>query len=376
MEQKEFRFDEGTPFQDFLDQHRDKFVGHTLKACYLSSHMFVKATSDRPVFLVMDDICIGVKYLIPGYITILIADETDFEMIGINENYPEYREIEFHSRNSHWKDQSLNWNTEQPGMNQAITDITIGRFSHRYEDGIDSERPDGGDYFSWIKLTLENGTEFYIEAQPAEQDGYVDLWMRNLSGYSIIKKELDRNPKELGLRLRNEFKDFVQACNATPDELADLAMYYMKKCDHEIEKYREKHNGEYHGAYTLYTDHLHGVIRAFVDRDMNRNYRDASGKALRDLAMEIGDEAGDEVLSLLYMDLPQIQSLDWVERNLYFVQTLIQTRKDDLAETYRNLPKEVKETRFGQRLKELHHDGLWKMGRQIDEMLSNLRIIH
>lgn len=56
-------------------------------------------------------------------------------------------------------------------MNQKVTDITIGRHSERYEDYPNSERPEGGDYFSWLKLTLEDGTGLSIYAEDAISDG-------------------------------------------------------------------------------------------------------------------------------------------------------------------------------------------------------------
>ena len=199
--------------------------------------------------------------------------------------------------------------------------------------------------------------------------------MTNLPAFPVIQKELNRKPQEFVLRLRNEFSDFVQASTITPDELADLAMHYMRKCDHEIERYRKKHQNEMHGAYTLYTDQLHDVVKLFIEQGMNKNYVDDSGKALCDLAMEIGEEAGKRVLPLIYTDPKTLGSLDWIDRQLHFLRNLLEMHAKDLKETYNSLPETVKATAFGQKLDELNRVDIWKMKDQIDDMLRIFRMI-
>ena len=382
MEQKEFRFDEATPLLQFIDRYRDRIVGHTLKACYVDGFLYVKFDgASRPVFLVLDDSCIGIEYLYPGHATIITAEESDFEITGEILNDTRYKMITFHSRIPGRDDDGLLWCSEMPAMNQKITDISIGRHSNKYEDYPNSERPEGGDYFSWIKLTLEDGTELNINAEDSLMDGYVDVWFTSMPAYALINSELDRPASELGLRINNEFDGVVWACDTKPDELADLAMHYMRKCDHEIENYR-KENGTSlpHGYNTLYTDSLHHVMKVLVKKGMNPDYVDSSGKPLRDLVLEIGNEASKRVLPLIYTNDRLKDYLDWLDRVISHEEETAKLRNrnglENIRDAYNDLPEKVQNTSYGEKLKDIKQNGLKELEMHFKAIREYIRPLH
>ena len=186
----QFRFDEATPLQAFIDQYRDRIVGHTLKACYINAESIglhdidewgrtTRSTSEGILFFILDDVCIGLSYLFLSHADIVICEEKDFEVI--NDNYQENQKlVHFRGEIPGITDEYtsyLTWDPEMPSMNQKIVDVSIGRFTQGYEDSIDSERPDGGDYFSWISLALEDGTEVIARAMNAVYDGACELFL-------------------------------------------------------------------------------------------------------------------------------------------------------------------------------------------------------
>ena len=249
MEQKEFKFDEAPPLLAFIDKYRDRIVGHVIKACYSEMGIYVRNyPGSQPVFLILDDLVIGIDYLYRGHVSIFSADESDFEPKDRDENGG-IRDFVFHSRIPGRSDAYVSWYPDMPAMGQKVKDVIIGRHTNHYEDYPNSERPEGGDYFSWLEVKLEDGTVLHIYAEDATSDGYVDVWMSDLPAYNLIKTELDRDPSDLGMRINHEFSQVMWSCEPKPDELAELAMYYMRKCDHEVEKHREEH-GIAHGYNT------------------------------------------------------------------------------------------------------------------------------
>ena len=274
MEQIEFTFDEATPLQKFINKYRDQVVGHTLKAVYIEYGLYVHAhNASTPVFLILDNLCIGIEYLFRGHITIFSAEESDFEITGEESGYTKNKKIVFHSRISNRDDEYLTWCSDMPCMNQKVTDIMIGRHSERYEDYPNSWRPEGGDYFSWLQIKLEDGSILNIYAEDAESDGYTDAWLTDMPAYSSIKTELDKTPWDLFYTIREGFDRVVWSTNPTPDELAELAMYYMRKCDHEIENYRKEN--KFLSYRSLYSFQLNHVIEQFKIRGMNIEYVDS-----------------------------------------------------------------------------------------------------
>ena len=378
MEQKEFTFDEATPLQAFINKYRDRIVGHVIKACYTEMGMYVRNDNgSQPVFLILDDLVIGIEYLYRGHVTIFTADESDFELEEHDDDSGR-KDFVFHSRIPGRDDAWGAWYPDMPAMGQKIKKVKIGRHSDRYEDYPNSERPEGGDYFSWIEIRLEDGSVLHIYAEDAISDGYVDVWLSDLPAYSLIKTEIDRDPSELGMRIHHEFNDVMWACEPKPNELAELAMQYMRKCDHEIERNLEAYGDRRpHGYHTVYTDFLHDVVGAFIGRGMNIKYTDASGEKLLDLAVEIGDEAGSRVLPLLYTPKDTLQYLEFFDRRVSHELTLLSSSTwKNLKNVYDSLPEDVKATPYGQKMKGIKQDGLRELEAHITAIRDFVRPLH
>ncbi len=371
MEQKEFKFDEATPLQEFIDKYRDRVVGHVLKACYTEFGIYVSSEStSQPVFLVLDDLIIGIEYLYRGHVTVFTAQESDFEF---EEETDEdgCRDFIFQSRIPGRKNTYGSWKTDMPAMNQKITDIMIGRHSKRYEDCAGSWRPEGGDYFSWLKLTLEDGTKMTIYAEHATSDGYVDVWLSDMPAYSYLKAELDKDPYDLNMSIHDGFDRIAWNSNPKPDELADLAMYYMRKCDHEIENYR-KENGTRPGYESMYTFQLKHILEEFKIREMNIDYVDSSGESLIDLALKIGEEASSRAFPSIYYETMFSSSLKRIARSMESDFNILMRHLEDAKEIYSALPEKVKETTYGRKLLEFSKNHYSDLKKLIDELRKDL----
>ena len=169
MEQREFKFDEATPLLAFIDKYRDRIVGHVIKACYTDMGIYVRDDDgSQPVFLILDDLVIGIDYLYRGHVSIFTAEESDFEPEDRTEDSGT-RDFIFHSRISGRYDAYVSWYPDMPAMGQRVKDVVIGRHSDRYEDYPNSERPEGGDYFSWFEVILEDGTVRQLNIISADQ---------------------------------------------------------------------------------------------------------------------------------------------------------------------------------------------------------------
>ncbi len=376
MEQKEFKFDEATPLLAFINKYRNRIVGHVIKACYTEMGMYVSNRSgSQPVFLVLDDLVIGIEYLYRGHISIFTAEESDFD-IEERDADSGRKEIVFRSRIPGRENAWGAWYPDMPGMGQKVKKVSVGRHSDRYEDYPNSERPEGGDYFSWIEIKLEDGTVLHIYAEDALYDGYVDVWMSDIPAYSLIKKELDGDPSDLYMRIHHEFHDVMWACEPKPDELAELAMYYMRKCDHEIENNLKKY-GDRRPQGSAYTDFLHDIMAEFIEHGMNKSYTDTSGKKLLDLAVELGDEAGNRVLPLLYTPKDTLQYLVFFDRRVtHEIELLNSSTWKALKTVYDSLPEEVKETPYGQKLKAIKQNGLRELEAHIKAIKDFVRPLY
>ena len=61
--------------------------------------------------------------------------------------------------------------------NCVITDIQIERFSYEFECDIQGNiRPEGGDYFSTIRLYLDSGKVLCFRGADSICDGYIEIW--------------------------------------------------------------------------------------------------------------------------------------------------------------------------------------------------------
>lgn len=276
MEQRLFHFDEATPLLAFLEKHRDYYIGHTLKAVYAYC-MYTNAMDENMVFLVLDDYCIGIEYLFESDLSILTADKNDFEIEDAVRNDSGDKYIHFHSRLTTVRDVYSDWCVWTPAMNQKIVDVQVERFSHAFNSCGDEIRPEGGDYFSTIRLVLEDGAKLCFRGMDAITDGYVDVWMEDLPAVKNLLACL--NLPDFSVYVHSFFRDILEASHPTPDELASIAMMYMRKCG---DLYRQQQDYGYCGRI------LKGLMEAFAAHGMNKHYVDDTGKPLLELLHEIG----------------------------------------------------------------------------------------
>ena len=170
---KKYTFIEATPLLSFLEENKSKIVGHILK------HLFANfwpdkgrySMSDEPFIIELDDCFILIQYLIPSDITFYVGSEDeirqiDNDILRIKEYVNDYYGEEFGSGEK-----------KEDIEDNVIRDITVERFSHAFEYNIRGDmRPEGGDYFSTIRLHLESGKTLCFVGDDAIVDGYIRYW--------------------------------------------------------------------------------------------------------------------------------------------------------------------------------------------------------
>ena len=173
---KEYNFTEATPLIDFLDSHRDSIIGSCLKNFYV--HYWPNygsyIMSDEPVVLQLDDRFVVVYYFLPSDIEIIVGTREEIEqhrdaasMLQMKDRLVDYYDQEF-GRGAK-KDEIENC---------RITEIRIDHFSHAFECNpcTGEMRPEGGDYFSTIRLCLDSGTTLCFCGADSISDGYIEVW--------------------------------------------------------------------------------------------------------------------------------------------------------------------------------------------------------
>lgn len=170
---KTFHFEEAKPLLKFIELHYKEIIGHRIKTLYISywpetdRHIM----SDEPVVLEMDNGCIMLEYLAYSDLTITIGSKDELKQqddVDVVMNYREEIPNYFEFDDSVKKDDI---------EGREVVDITVDRFSHAFEYNIrGDERPEGGDYFSTIRLHLDNGLKLCFCGADAEADGYIFSW--------------------------------------------------------------------------------------------------------------------------------------------------------------------------------------------------------
>ena len=171
-----YSFTEATPLLKFIDENKRYIIGSTLK--YLHTEYWPehgqRSLSDIPVVLEMADYCIVVNYLIYSDIELIIGkkeeivtDQDVAYIVNIRNEIHDYYSEEF----------GCGIKKEQV-ENCKIVDIQVDRFSEAFEcNGATGEmRPDGGDYFSTIRICLDSGVILCLCGVDSITDGYVEIW--------------------------------------------------------------------------------------------------------------------------------------------------------------------------------------------------------
>ena len=173
---KEYSFTEATPLIEIFDKYQNKIIGNQIKNFYIDywPDYGRYSLSDRPVVLELDDCFVVISYLITSDIGIIVGTEDEVsqnkdvaDMINIKNVLVDYYGEEF-SRGV--KKETIE--------NCKITKIDVERFSYAFECNAVTEeiRPEGGDYFSTIRLYLESGATLCFCGTDSITDGYVEVW--------------------------------------------------------------------------------------------------------------------------------------------------------------------------------------------------------
>lgn len=171
-----YSFTEATPLLQFIEENKTSIIGSTLK--YLHTEYWPehgrRSLSDIPVVFEFENYCIVINYLV----------YSDMELIiGKKEELVKDRDVEFLVN---IRDRRYDYYSEEfeCGINKElienckIVDIQVDRFSEAFEcNGATGEmRPDGGDYFSTVRVCLDSGIVLCLCGVDSITDGYVEVW--------------------------------------------------------------------------------------------------------------------------------------------------------------------------------------------------------
>ena len=170
---KTINFTEAKPLISFFEENKERIIGNTLKHLYTDYWISYenKSMSDLPIILELERFYVVIEY----YLT----SDLDISIGSIDEVYNnEETESVINRRN-----EILNYFTFHDSVKREdvegrkIVNITIEQFSHSFESSINGDiRPDGGDYFSTIKVHLDNRLNLCFCGADADCDGYVISW--------------------------------------------------------------------------------------------------------------------------------------------------------------------------------------------------------
>jgi hypothetical protein len=173
---REYDFTEATPFIEFLDKHRDKIIGSRLKSLYV--HIWPEYRGcvffDCPAVLELDAGFVVISYYLPSDIGITFG--TKEEIMQIREAADvidgKYLMVDYYRREF-----DLGIKKEEI-ENCKIVRVTVDRFSNAFECNpcTGEMRPEGGDYFSTIRLFLDSGITLCFCGEDSISDGYMDMW--------------------------------------------------------------------------------------------------------------------------------------------------------------------------------------------------------
>lgn len=161
-----FSFLEAEPLIRFVEDHRDRIIGNTIRGFY--STAYFGDLSASPVAFSLDGFDLIVEYFLYSNLRLTVAaPETVQNDPCLSFLYKDHRHR-----------MPLHADEEFPYVGCRIADIEVERFSSAFEINPCTEetRPEGGDYFRTITVHLDNGTKFYISGMSAVYDGYLSVW--------------------------------------------------------------------------------------------------------------------------------------------------------------------------------------------------------
>ena len=172
---KEFTFTDATPLIEFVEKNSHRVVGQTLVSLYTDCWP-VKGgymTSENPIVIELEDYCIVVNYFLISSLTIEIASKEELKA----HNYLKSL-LQIKDRVNDYYNKEFDRGEDKESIEGCkITKISVERFSEQFEYNLEGDiRPEGGDYFSTIRIYLDGGTIFCICGAPAVLDGWVYIW--------------------------------------------------------------------------------------------------------------------------------------------------------------------------------------------------------
>ena len=216
-----FRFQECKPFREFININRSEIVDHRIEHFYINYWPKTngKVMSDEPVVLELDDRCILLRYLLLSDLTIHVGPKEKIrlrdrvnDVICLRDECPDFFD---------YYDQVKREDIE----GRTIIDIDVEQFSNAFECNIQGdERPEGGDYFSTIKLFLDSGIVLCFCGADAEADGYIYVWCyRRIVPYKRDTSVISGiGAKQLSPMSSKEWIRFVSEHDLSKEELSWL----------------------------------------------------------------------------------------------------------------------------------------------------------
>ena len=299
MEQKIYTFTEATPLVQWLEEHRDWFVGHRLERINMSPSISNGVLRlEYPLFLVLDDHCICVDYMVVSELQLLTADRNDF-LVGEECDAYGKREVFFQSRLPEQDDLRLLWDPRFPAMGQRIMDVRVERFSEGFEDWEGDIKPDG-DYFSTLRFLLEDGTILCIRGEMPIDDRWMDVWLENMPVIKYLRPVLTEGTLDEILEKEKAIWEITwdmrydQKNRAEADDLARLLLEVIGYYDQLAKDYLRKHvRDEMYKDWMSYVSEplkklyrLNGLLDDigdhFYEVGMNRELLDETGRTVRE----------------------------------------------------------------------------------------------
>ncbi len=170
-----YSFTEAAPLLEFIDKNKKSIVGCTLKQFHTEFWPWYdyENLSDRPVILELENLCVAIDYRVTSSISLLVGQREDVEreeqvasIIDLRNRVVDYYNEEFGEGVEKEKIEGC-----------KIVDIQIDRFSTAFECNTNGDvRPNGGDYFSTIRISLDSGVRLCLRGAAAIIDGYVEIW--------------------------------------------------------------------------------------------------------------------------------------------------------------------------------------------------------
>ena len=169
-----YHFTEAEELNAFIEGHKGKVIGCCVDQLFSESYFWPShhtIWSDTPIVILFPDFYLKIIYLIPSDIEIIV---------GTKDEMADDEDIAYASRLSNNLtrrfQKKIGDDTNGSIENSLITDIQTERFSDEFEINTKGDvRPQGGDYFSTIRVILDSGKVLCFCGVDAEFDGYIEI---------------------------------------------------------------------------------------------------------------------------------------------------------------------------------------------------------